>query len=286
MDRMLPRVARSRMTGKEFGMKMVNVNGVHLHCADEGNPDGFPVVFSNSLGTDLRLWDRVFDLMPADLRLIRYDTRGHGLSSCPDGPYSVNDLAGDCAGLLERLDVKDCAFVGLSIGGLTAQELVLRWPGLVRAAILSNTGARIGEASMWHARIDAARSGRLEGISDAVLERWFSDRFRQDRTGELEGWRAMLTRTTAEGYAGCCEAIMTADYSGDLGGIDVPVQLIGGSEDGATPPDLVNWTASLLPGAKVEIIEGAGHLPCVDSTKEYVRCIMNFLVSSGVSAEG
>ena len=139
---------------------------------------------------------------------------------------------------------------------------------------------------MWQTRIEAARSGRLEGISDAVLERWFSARFRRDRPDELEGWRAMLTRTTAEGYAGCCEAIMAADYSGDLGGIDMPVQLIGGSEDGATPPELVNWTASLVPDAKVEIIEGAGHLPCVDSTGEYVRCIMNFLVSSGVSVEG
>ena len=267
-------------------MKMVNVNGVHLHCADEGNPVGFPVVFSNSIGTDFRLWDGVFELMPKSLRLIRYDTRGHGLSSCPDGPYSINDLAGDCAGLLERLDVTECAFVGLSIGGLTAQELVLRWPGLVRAAVLSNTGARIGELSLWRTRIELARSGRLHDISDAVMERWFSARFRQDRSEELEGWRAMLTRTTAEGYAGCCEAIMAADYSGELGAIRIPVQLIGGSEDGATPPDVVNWTASLVPDAKIEIIDGAGHLPCVDSTEEYVRCITEFLVRLGVCAEG
>ena len=267
-------------------MKMVDVNGVHLHCADEGNPDGFPVVFSNSLGTDLRLWDGVFDLMPTNLRLIRYDTRGHGLSSCPDGPYSIKDLAGDCAGLLERLDVTECAFVGLSIGGLTAQELVLRWPGLIRVAVLSNTGAKIGEPSMWRSRIESARSGRLQDISDSVMERWFSARFRRERHVELEGWQAMLNRTTAEGYAGCCEAIMAADYSGELGAIGLPIQLIGGSEDGATPPSLVNWTASLLPDAKVEIIEGAGHLPCVDSTGEYVRCVTKFLVDFGVGAEG
>ena len=267
-------------------MKMVNVNGVHLHCSDEGNPDGFPIVFSNSLGTDFRLWDGVVKLMPANLRLIRYDTRGHGLSSCPVGPYSINDLAGDCAGLLERLDVTECAFVGLSIGGLTAQELVLRWPGLVRIAVLSNTGARIGEPPMWRSRIESARSGRLQEISDSVMERWFSARFRQDRKVELEGWRAMFTRTTAEGYAGCCEAIMAADYSGELGSIGMPIQLIGGSEDGATSPELVNWTASLLPDAEVEIIEGAGHLPCVDSTDEYVQCITKFLVNSGEIAEG
>ena len=191
----------NRRTGRESAMKVVNVNGVHLHCADEGNPDGFPVVFSNSLGTDFRLWDGVFERMPKNMRLIRYDTRGHGLSSCPEGPYSINDLAGDCAGLMERLGVTECAFVGLSIGGLTAQELVLRWPGLVRAAVLSNTGARIGEPSMWRARIESARSGRLQDVSDAVMERWFSARFRQERKSELEGWRAMLTRTTAEGYA-------------------------------------------------------------------------------------
>ena len=276
---------RRKKAVKENGMKVVKANGVHLHYADEGIRNGYPIVFSNSLGTDFRIWDRVIELMPKTFRFIRYDKRGHGLSSCPDGPYSVSELAADCAALLEQLEVDQCVFVGLSIGGLTAQELALRQPDLIKAAVLSNTGARIRDAKFWQSRIDSVRAGRLSEISDSVFERWFSARFREERPEELEGWRAMLTRTTVEGYAGCCEAIMTADYSGAIGTLDMPVQLIGGSEDGATPPDLVQWTASLVRNAEVRIINGAGHLPCIDSAEEYVDCITNFLKNSGIPAD-
>ena len=263
-------------------MRVAKANGIHLHYADEGNPDGYPVVFSNSLGSDFRLWDRVCALMPDGLRLIRYDKRGHGLSSCPNGPYTIGQLTEDCAALLEVLGIRECFFVGLSIGGLTAQELALKRPDLVKAVVLSNTGARLGDPEMWKSRIDAARSGNLPELSEAVLERWFSAEFRRRRSDELEGWRAMLTRTPAEGYAGCCEAIMNADFSDSIGSISVPAYLIGGTEDGATPADLVRWTATLIPNSTLRIIDGAGHLPCVDSAAEYVSLLTGFMNEAGV----
>ena len=263
-------------------MQIIDVNGVKLHYADEGNPNGYPVVFSNSLGTDFRLWNRVTSLMPGNFRLIRYDKRGHGLSSCPDGGWSIGDLTRDCEELLDRLGIHECLFVGLSIGGLAAQHLAINRPDLVRAVVMSNTGARIGERTMWLDRIDAARADRLSDMSDAVLERWFSSRFRQECKDELEGWRAMLTRTTRQGYAGCCEAIMEADFTEEIGSVQMPVLLIGGSEDGATPPDLVRWTASLIPHAKLRIIEGAGHLPCIEKPEEYASCLMEFIRASAI----
>ena len=263
-------------------MRVAEANGIHIHYADEGRHDGYPVVFSNSLGSDFRLWDRVCALMPEGLRLIRYDKRGHGLSSCPNGPYTISQLTEDCTALLEALGVRECFFVGLSIGGLTAQELALKRPDLVKAVVLSNTGARIGDPEMWKSRIEAARSGKLPELSDSVLERWFSAEFRRRRPDELEGWRAMLTRTPAEGYASCCEAIMSADFRDSVGSIGVPALLIGGTEDGATPADLVRRTATLIPNSTVRIIDGAGHLPCVDSAEEYASQLKDFMGEAGI----
>ena len=168
-------------------MKIIEANGLHLNVRESGSPDGYPIVFAGSLGTDCRLWDRTFRLMPGSWRMISYDSRGHGLSSCPPGPYSIGELADDCASLLENLGISECVLVGLSIGGLVAQELLLGRPELIRAAVLSNTGARIGSETLWNSRIEAAKSGRLNEISDSVIHRWFSTQFRQSRADELQG---------------------------------------------------------------------------------------------------
>ena len=130
-------------------MQILDLNEVQLHYVDEGGPNGPPVVFANSLGTDLRLWDKVLPLLPAGLRIIRYDKRGHGLSSCPPAPYTMDALVSDAERLLDHLQVRDCVFVGLSVGGMIAQGFAGKRPDQVRALVLSNTGARIGTAKIW-----------------------------------------------------------------------------------------------------------------------------------------
>ncbi len=192
-------------------MQMAEVNGVGLHFHDEGDPDGAPVVFSNSLGTDFRLWDKVVALLPPGLRIIRYDKRGHGLSECPDGPYAMGALVTDAEKLLEHLNVRDCVFVGLSIGGMIAQGLAVKRLDQVRAMVISNTGAKIGTKDMWQERMDAVRAGGIEALADATMERWFSAAFRE--TAEFYAWRNMLVRTPAEGYLGCSAAIQGTDFS-------------------------------------------------------------------------
>ena len=127
---------------------MIQLENATLHYAVDGDPDGLPVVFANSLGTDFRLWDQLLPLLPAGLRIVRYDKRGHGLSSCPSGDYSMDDLVEDTAQLLRALDIRDCLFVGLSIGGLIAQGLASAHPDLVRAIVISNSAARVGTAQL------------------------------------------------------------------------------------------------------------------------------------------
>lgn len=260
-------------------MQALKLKEVTLHYREDGDPQGAPVVFSNSLGTDLRLWDKVVPLLPEGLRLIRYDKRGHGLSSCPPGPYAMGALVKDVEQLLEHLMVRDCLFVGLSIGGMIAQGLAAKRLDLVRAVVLSNTGARIGTRAMWEERIAAVEGKGIEALADPILERWFSPAFR--KTDELTLWRNMLTRQPVTGYAGCSAAIAGTDFITPTSGLRLPALAIAGSEDGSTPPDLVRETINLIPGSNFQLIRGAGHLPCVEAPERYAEILTDFIQSTG-----
>ncbi|MEM9967319.1 MAG: 3-oxoadipate enol-lactonase [Pseudomonadota bacterium] len=260
-------------------MRMFDTGAVRLHYRVDGPAEGAPVVFSNSLGTDMRLWDLVLPHLPAGLRIIRYDKRGHGLSSCPDAPYSMGALVSDVERLMDHLEVENAVFVGLSIGGMTAQGLAAKRLDLVRALVLSNTGAKIGTPNVWDERIAAVQAGGIEALADAVMTRWFSDDFR--KTAELELWRNMLVRGEDEGYLGCSAAISGADLYSVTSGLRLPALGIAGLEDGSTPPDLVRETIDLIPGSKFHLIRKAGHLPCVEQPEEYARVLTNFLHEIG-----
>lgn len=260
-------------------MHMADLGDVQLHYRIDGDPEGAPVVFANSLGTDLRLWDAVVPLLPKGLRIIRHDKRGHGLSSLPPGPYTMGALVRDTERLLDRLEVRDCVFVGLSIGGMIAQGLAVKRPDLVRALVLSNTGAKIGTPEIWDERIAAVKAHGIEALADATMERWFTRAFRA--TPELALWRNMLVRQPAEGYAGCSAAISGTDFYTTTSGLRLPVLGIAGSDDGSTPADLVRETVDLVPGSRFHLIRRAGHLPCVEQPAEYARILTDFLRDVG-----
>lgn len=258
-------------------MRITRINSVLMHHAEEGDPQGRPVVFANSLGTDLRVWDPVIAHLPPGLRIIRYDMRGHGLSDAPGGAYFMGDLVGDAAGLIEHLGARDAVFVGLSIGGVVAQGLAAERPDLLSAAVLCCTAAKIGTEKMWEDRMNAVRTGGIEALADAVMERWFSRAFHESRPEEVAGWRHMLVRTPIDGYAGCCAALADTDLRDSTAGLRLPVLAVAGSEDGATPPDLVRETAESIEGAQFALIRGAGHIPSVEAPSELGALISNFL---------
>ena len=260
-------------------MKIAKLGDLRVHYREDGDPNGAPIVFSNSLGTDLRLWDDVVKRLPKGLRIIRYDIRGHGLSDCPPGRYQMGTLITDAERLLDHLEVKDCVFVGLSIGGMIAQGLTVKRLDLVRGMVISNTAAKIGTAKMWEERIAAVKTGGIETLADAVLARWFSKPFLL--TDTLAGWRNMLTRQPAEGYAGCCAAIAGTDFYTTTATLTLPTLAIAGSDDGSTPPDLVRETADLVKGARFHLVRGAGHLPCVEKPAEFTDALTGFLKEIG-----
>ena len=260
-------------------MNILDLGDVKLNWRQDGDPEGPALVFANSLGTDLRLWDQILPLLPRELRIVRYDKRGHGLSSCPDAPYSMGALVHDAERLLDHLEIKECLFVGLSIGGLIAQGLATKRLDLIRAMVLSNTGAKIGAKEMWQTRIDAIRAGGVEAIADDIMQRWFGKDFLAQP--EVTAWRNMLTRTPTEGYVGCCQAISGTDFYTTTAALRLPTLGIAGSEDGATPADLVRESVDLVPGSKFHLIRRAGHLPCVEKPEEFAEILCDFLRETG-----
>ncbi|WOI57873.1 3-oxoadipate enol-lactonase [Palleronia sp. LCG004] len=249
----------------------VRIDGTVLHV-DHRAGTGRAVVFLNSLGTDLRIWDAVVERLPVERPILRMDKRGHGLSQTT--PADMARYAADVAATMERFGLSGALVCGVSVGGMIAQELALARPDLVAGLLLSNTGARIGDVESWTARIDALRAHGIDAMADAVLERWFSADFRVRRGIELEGYRAMLTRTPPDGYANCCAAIRDTDLRARTGDIAVPAICLAGTADLATPPELLADLAESLPRGAYREIEGVGHLPCIerpDAVAEAIR---------------
>ena len=245
-------------------MKFLKANGLVIHYRDQGPRDRPALVFINSLGTDFRIWNEVAEILAPDFRIVTYDKRGHGLSESGPDKNDMADYARDLMGLLDEVGVGRATIVGLSIGGVIAQEFYRQRPEYVAALVLCDTAAKIGTNESWDQRIAQVERGGIESIADSVLERWFTADFRSRRSAELAGMRAMLTRTPKEGYLAACGALKRADLRPYAGRIVAPTLCLVGDEDGSTPVALVKETAALIAGSRFEIVEGAGHLPNVE----------------------
>ena len=259
-------------------MNFMRVNGVSLHFEATGLGRDLPtIVFSNSLGTDLRIWDDVVKNLASEFSIVTYDKRGHGLSDLGETPYTIQTHVADLAGLLENLGVRQSIICGLSVGGLIAQGLYATYPDHVRAMILCDTASKIGDDATWNERIAAIKQGGIESISDAILSRWFTPAFRNEANPAFAGSRNMLVRQSAAGYIATCCAIRDADLTTAAAKIRVPTLCIVGESDGATPPDLVEELARSIPKARFEVIKGAGHIPCIEQPEALTTLIREFI---------
>ena len=266
-------------------MQFAFLNGIAIHYQTIGAPKGKPtLVFANSLGTDFRIWRDVIVRLAGDYAILTYDKRGHGLSDIGETPYEMDDHVSDLEALLDHLQVRDAIICGLSVGGVIAQGLYARRKDLVRALILCDTAPKIGDADGWNARIRTVEEGGIAALADGILERWFTPEFRRPDNAEFIGYRNMLTRSPAAGYAGTCAALRDCDYTDQARQIGVPTLCVVGEEDGSTPPELVLDMAKCIPAARYEVIEDAGHIPCVEQPDALVAVMRAFI--SGLDASG
>ena len=254
---------------------------IALHYQLDGLKTGMPLVFINSLGTDLRLWDRLTSHFADRFPILRFDKRGHGLSDCPPGPYSIHDFSNDLANLLNHLGFNEVILIGISVGGLIALDFTILFPQDVRALVLCDTGAKIGTADLWNERIEAVRKYGMEKVADGVLARWFLAEFSEQHPEYHRSYRNMLTCTPAAGYAATCEVLRDGDLRASVSTIQAKALVLCGAEDRATPPQLGRELAESLANARFELIENAAHLPCVEQPESMAEEIWHFLRENG-----
>lgn len=260
-------------------MPFLTLDDIKLHYREDGDADGAPVVFANSLGTNLHLWDPILQLLPKGLRIIRYDMRGHGQTDVPKPPYTMGAMVRDVEQLMDHLEVKDALFVGLSVGGLVAQGIATKRMDLVRSMVLSNTAAKIGTHKIWNSRFDLITENGMEAVADATMERWFSRDWHG--SAQIAPWREMLVATEPDGYIGTGQAIAGTDFYTTTAALTLPTLAIAGAEDGATPADLVRETQELIKGSQFHLIRRSGHLPCVEQPEEYAEVLTRFMRDTG-----
>jgi len=257
-------------------MGFLQLENFVLHYRVDGGADQPALLFANSLGSDLRIWDSVAARLAPYFRVVRYDLRGHGLSEAPAPPYSAADLASDVVALLDALEIRHAVVCGVSVGGLIAQAVALNHPERVRALVLSDTGARIGSAEAWQQRIDKVRADGVDSLVTMTMERWFAAGFREKCSTDVRGYSLMLRQSSADGYIGTCAALRDADFRQAVARINQPTLVLCGAEDIATPPELGRELAGLIPGAQFSLIEEAAHLPCVEQPGAVAERMMNF----------
>ncbi|HEX2115386.1 MAG TPA: 3-oxoadipate enol-lactonase, partial [Alphaproteobacteria bacterium] len=210
-------------------------------------------------------------------RVLRYDMRGHGLTDCSPGPYTIAQLGDDARALLDALGIETAHVCGLSIGGLVAQRLAATTPARVRSLVLCDTANVIGPPSRWDDRIAAIRSGGLQSIIDAVLKAWFTPGFLAAHPDIARGVSNMLVRTPAEGYIGCCYALREADLRADDAKIACPTLVVVGDQDASTPPAAARELCAAIRGARLELISPAAHIPTIEQPAALNRLLLDFL---------
>jgi 3-oxoadipate enol-lactonase/4-carboxymuconolactone decarboxylase len=260
-------------------MPLISANGVELFY-DLTGPAGAPVVvFSNSLGTSLEMWDQQVRALSPRYRCLRYDTRGHGRSQVVDDrPTTMDDLADDLAGLLDALDFESAHVVGLSLGGMTAQAFGVRHPRRVESLVLMATSAQMPPPEDWEERARLVRTNGMAALVDAVMARWFVPETLTHATERVRPVRKRFLSIDPRGYAACCLAIRDMDLRPAIGTIQAPTLIIAGAEDPATPVAMAEDIQARIAGSELIVVARAAHLLAVERPETVNAHLEAFLV--------
>ncbi|HEX8595778.1 MAG TPA: 3-oxoadipate enol-lactonase [Pseudomonas sp.] len=260
-------------------MPFIHLEDGDLHYQLDGQTGAPVLVLSNSLGTDLHMWDAQIPDFIERFQVLRYDTRGHGQSLVCEGPYSIEQNARDVLALLDALGLAKVSFCGLSMGGLIGQWLAINAPQGFERVVLCNTAAKIGTPEVWNPRIESVlRDGpaAMQALREASIARWFTPQFADAQPQQVDAVVNMLTQTSAQGYAANCAAVRDADFRAQLGSIALPVLVVSGAQDAVTTPADGRYLAEHIVGAQYAELQAA-HLSSVEAATAFTARVLSFL---------
>jgi 3-oxoadipate enol-lactonase len=256
----------------------IDLGGEHFNCRVDG-PAGAPtLVLSNSLGTNLAMWEPQMAALSARFRVVRYDTRGHGESLLCEDDYGIDTLGRDVLRLLDALSIRRAHFCGISMGGATGMWLALHAPERVERLVLANTASKFGTPERWNARIDAVRKGGMAAIAEGVLETWFTAGFRARAPEAVARMREMLLAAPAQSYLAACRAVRDTDLTADIDRIGRPTLVIVARHDVPTPPAQGRALAERIRGARLRELDAA-HISNVEAAAAFNTEVLAFLTA-------
>lgn len=258
--------------------RITTADGTDLHTRTDGPDDGPPLVLCNSLGTDLTMWEPQVRDWSASRRIIRFDQRGHGRSSVPDPPYSVEQLGRDAVAVMDAYDLDTADVCGLSLGGMVALWLAGTVGDRLHRVVLADTAAKVGTAEGWRMRIDAVRDRGMAAVAELALARFFTPDSLLADTFEVQAVRKMVTETDSQGYIGSCQALATADLSELASTVSVLTLVVVGDQDEATPPSDAQALQEGIQESRLEIIADAGHLSNLEQPEAFAEAVTRFLL--------
>ena len=247
-------------------------NDAEINYQTFGDASQPAIIFSNSLGTQLNMWQPQISFFEKKFYVICYDTRGHGASSAPQGPYSIEQLGTDVIHLLDHLNIKKASFCGISMGGLTGQWLAIHHPERFNHVIVCNTAAKIGQEQAWNDRAQLVREQGLKPIAETAASRWFTEPFIRSNTAIVESLSNDLGAGSPEGYASCCEALAKADLRADLKTITVPVLIIAGQQDPVTTVADAQYLVNQIPNSQLIEIN-ASHISNIECPENFSHAL-------------
>jgi 3-oxoadipate enol-lactonase len=256
----------------------IKTNGIDIHYRIDGPVDAPWLMFSNSLATNLSMWDEQAALFSGKYRVLRYDQRGHGLSEAPQGRYSFDTLVADAIALMDALGIERTHFCGLSMGGATAMRIAQRYPARLDRIVICDSPCASSPASaqQWEERIAAAKSQGMTALSDPTIARWFPAETVAAKPSYLAKIRQMILSTPVNGFVGCAAALANHDFRPKVSAVTRPVLLLVGEKDGATPAAMKQLQVD-LPGSRFIELSGAGHISNLDRPDIFNRAVEEFL---------
>jgi len=257
-------------------MPMIDADGCLLNVSVEGRDGGPTLMLSNSLGTNLNMWEPQMKAFTQEFRVIRYDRRGHGKSGVPPGPYSMERFGRDVLAILDDLNIEKVHWCGLSMGGMVGQWLGANAPERMGKIILSNTSCYYPDPTNWLNRIKGVKEGGVAGVADTVIAAWLTADFREREPQITQNLKTMMMATPAAGYIACCEALSTLDQRALLPKIKSPTLVIAGRHDMSTPVAAGEFIRSHIPGASMTILDAA-HISNVEQPHAFTDAVVGFL---------